>query len=527
MRKLHHRGSCWLGTALLLMFAASVIQAQGVRLPDPVLPAPGPTPVAGEGGRLVAPPRVGGAGGVGVGPTTQVGGHALAQPGVTTDGGSDRVHIRFLQGQSVQDRMDRLSALAINPVDPTASSNGGAGGDAERDTNVTAPAFEIRKLKSCADEPVEPVGDPSVSLRKAHLTADVWNNVAVCTLELQWVNATTRNQQVTYYLPLARTAMITGLQLSIASSMEEGTHEDLTEATQTYEDIVRRSLDPALLEAYRTDVARLRVFPVEPGKVKRVRIQWVELLEYVNGSLAFEFPTHLHQALHYRLGEFSATMRLVGGSDRLLRATALGRSKGTSGGSTLRVSPTLMSRVKDPVAASFALRDSATSFSDVLPFVDADGKGYFLATRFEADRTGNRALSPAEAAAASRRNRHQAAGVSFTGDDIKLAGAATEDVCARRWDDANGGCWTLYVGRATGLAARQVAANLNPAARALEGMRRMAEPIWAGSQMESLSEELTTTDAEKAATIEELGRSHRVMTPFSALLVLEPGMRRP
>ena len=74
-----------------------------------------------------------------------------------------------------------------------------------------------------------------VQLRRAHLETEIWNNVAACTLQIEWVNASESLAEATYYLPMTQTMLFTGLELSIHSAMEEGTNEDFEAATRTLE----------------------------------------------------------------------------------------------------------------------------------------------------------------------------------------------------------------------------------------------------------------------------------------------------
>ena len=50
------------------------------------------------------------------------------------------------------------------------------------------------------------------------------------------------------------------------------------EAREIYEDYVRRTLDPALLEYIGRDTISARVFPIPAGKTRRIELTYTEIL---------------------------------------------------------------------------------------------------------------------------------------------------------------------------------------------------------------------------------------------------------
>jgi Ca-activated chloride channel family protein len=65
---------------------------------------------------------------------------------------------------------------------------------------------------------------------------------------------------------------------------------DRDEARRTYEDIVRRRRDPALLEYMGRDLFQTSVFPVSPGGQSTVQLQYSQLLRKDSGLIAFGPP---------------------------------------------------------------------------------------------------------------------------------------------------------------------------------------------------------------------------------------------
>jgi Ca-activated chloride channel family protein len=65
----------------------------------------------------------------------------------------------------------------------------------------------------------------------------------------------------TYLFPLPSDAAVTGFTLWIDGKPVEGEVLDADQARRTYEEIVRRMIDPALLEYAGQGAVRARVFP--------------------------------------------------------------------------------------------------------------------------------------------------------------------------------------------------------------------------------------------------------------------------
>lgn len=87
--------------------------------------------------------------------------------------------------------------------------------------------------------------------------------------------------------PIPRDAAVTDLTLWIDGEPVSGELLDGDEARATYEEIVRRTLDPALLEYVDDGLLRLSVFPISPGDTRRVDIEYRQVLTSEAGLTQF------------------------------------------------------------------------------------------------------------------------------------------------------------------------------------------------------------------------------------------------
>ena len=86
-----------------------------------------------------------------------------------------------------------------------------------------------------------------------------------------------------------RTANI-ALLLYVDGEPMEAEVLDADSARNYYESIVRRQLDPALLEYIGTNTFRARIWPIRAHGERRVQISYDEILEYDNGLIRYLYP---------------------------------------------------------------------------------------------------------------------------------------------------------------------------------------------------------------------------------------------
>jgi Ca-activated chloride channel homolog len=120
-------------------------------------------------------------------------------------------------------------------------------------------------------------------------------------VEIDQFNATTRIDQVFYnptanqlqgeYLfPLPPGAALKQFSMFIDGKEMKGEILDAKKAKALYEDIVRRFLDPALLEFSGQGLARMRVFPIQPRSEVTIRLVYQHALPEDNRTRAYILP---------------------------------------------------------------------------------------------------------------------------------------------------------------------------------------------------------------------------------------------
>ena len=93
-----------------------------------------------------------------------------------------------------------------------------------------------------------------------------------------------------YEFTLPEGAIITDLVLWIGDKRIQGEVLEKEEARRTYDDIVGRRIDPALIEQVTLNQFRLSIFPFPAKGSRRVEFEYMQLLESHSGRLDYSFP---------------------------------------------------------------------------------------------------------------------------------------------------------------------------------------------------------------------------------------------
>ncbi len=138
--------------------------------------------------------------------------------------------------------------------------------------------------------------------------------VAVTSIDQVFRNPTRFRLEGTYVFPVPRGATISKFSMDIDGQPVKGEILDRDKARQIYEQIVRKSQDPALLEYMGTQVVRLRIFPIEPNSDKRIKIKYSEVLAGDQGLVSYRYPLNTEKFSAKPLEEVSVEVSISDGA---------------------------------------------------------------------------------------------------------------------------------------------------------------------------------------------------------------------
>lgn len=130
----------------------------------------------------------------------------------------------------------------------------------------------------------------SVALKNYQVKIDVDNQVAQLALELTFYNPSDFVQEETYIFPVPKGTVISNLTLCGEGKCHEGKLMSAAEARQIYEETVRRTKDPALLEYLGERAFQVRVFPIPPKGEQKVKIGYQQVLQRAGNLIELLYP---------------------------------------------------------------------------------------------------------------------------------------------------------------------------------------------------------------------------------------------
>ncbi|MFC4160773.1 DUF2135 domain-containing protein [Chitinimonas lacunae] len=120
-------------------------------------------------------------------------------------------------------------------------------------------------------------------------------------IDLTLFNPNSRPLEGNLQFPLLPGQQIVGFSLDIGNEMRDAVPVAKERGRQVFEAIERRRVDPGLLEVTEGNFFRLRVYPVLPGQVRKVRLRLAETLPQVEGGYRYALPLDRFQSVE-RIG---------------------------------------------------------------------------------------------------------------------------------------------------------------------------------------------------------------------------------
>lgn len=142
----------------------------------------------------------------------------------------------------------------------------------------------------CIEIPVVPCQPANPLTRtSSNVRAEMVDRVLRYEVSETFLNRGGRLAEADYIFPLPKGAAFEDLRLSINGELVSGETMNATDARRIYEEIVRKSRDPALVEWMGTGLLRARIFPINPGEEKRVVVRFQTIAEREGDALRVDY----------------------------------------------------------------------------------------------------------------------------------------------------------------------------------------------------------------------------------------------
>lgn len=132
--------------------------------------------------------------------------------------------------------------------------------------------------------------ESTYAIKSLEINANINGQIADVNVSQTFVNTGKTQMEVSFVFPLPYDGAINSMTLLVNGKEFNAKLLDAKEARKTYEDIVRRNQDPALLEWIGNGMFKTSVFPIPAGESRVVNLKYSQLLKVDGGLTDFLFP---------------------------------------------------------------------------------------------------------------------------------------------------------------------------------------------------------------------------------------------
>jgi len=154
---------------------------------------------------------------------------------------------------------------------------------------------------------------PPLAVKYLRVDATIDNQAATTRVVQEFQNSTKSDLECTYIFPLPKGAAVRDFAMYIGGKRMKGELVERDKARQVYEEIVRRTRDPGLLEYMDGNLLRMRIFPVPANGTQKVELEYTELLPLDGGLAEYVFPLRVGEKASRTLEDFTVAVRIRSG----------------------------------------------------------------------------------------------------------------------------------------------------------------------------------------------------------------------
>ena len=149
-----------------------------------------------------------------------------------------------------------------------------------------------------------------LAIRYHRVIVTIEDQIAVTKIDQVFYNPNDWIVEGTYLFPLPSDAVVSNFTLWIDGKPVEGQVLDAEQARNTYEDFIRRTQDPALLEYAGRGAVQARIFPIQPQGERRIELEYTQALTTENGLIRYIYPLNTEKFSVIPLEEVSISVNI-------------------------------------------------------------------------------------------------------------------------------------------------------------------------------------------------------------------------
>ncbi|MFT3881544.1 MAG: VIT and VWA domain-containing protein [Gemmatales bacterium] len=151
---------------------------------------------------------------------------------------------------------------------------------------------------------------PPMQLVKHHVKVMLEDQVAVTTVKQTFRNPANRPLEAVYTFNVPKGATVREFSMMVNGKKVKGELVEAAKAKSIYTEIVRRTMDPGLLEYLGTDLIQMSVFPVPASGEQEVEVSFTSLVNKQEEAVEYLYPLRAQSNILRIQGEFSFEMEL-------------------------------------------------------------------------------------------------------------------------------------------------------------------------------------------------------------------------
>ncbi len=152
-------------------------------------------------------------------------------------------------------------------------------------------------LSIAQEAPVLKTGKTQVGLSSLDISVQIIGNKATTTFDMLYYNPTDQILEGQLSFPLGENFNVSRFALDVNGKLREAVVVDKELGRIAFEDVVRRRVDPALLEKGTGNNYKARIYPIPANGYKRVVLAYEQELLYKEDGYYFDLPLHFKNKL--------------------------------------------------------------------------------------------------------------------------------------------------------------------------------------------------------------------------------------
>lgn len=128
-----------------------------------------------------------------------------------------------------------------------------------------------------------------LNIKSVKITTRIDAQVAITRVEQVFENPSPYRLEGSYFFPIPESASISDFAIYDGDKRMAGEVVERARARQIYNEIVRRQIDPGLLEYAGKDLFQASVFPIEPRGTKKIDLTYSQVLKSEGGTVSYRY----------------------------------------------------------------------------------------------------------------------------------------------------------------------------------------------------------------------------------------------